>query len=159
MELTDILAPQRVKIPLAATTKTQAIGELLDLLADNGDVSDREAALAAVLDRETRRSTCLHAGLAVPHAKTDAAPSLVMAVGKAEAPIRDDADQGPPLTLVCLLVGPTDQTAAHIQALARVAKLMGAASVRRRLEAAGSAEEFLSVLFKQEERQDWAAAG
>jgi mannitol/fructose-specific phosphotransferase system IIA component (Ntr-type) len=40
MRLTEILKPQDIKIPLEATTKTEAIGELVNLLAANGEVGD-----------------------------------------------------------------------------------------------------------------------
>src|SRR5437016_1571241 len=40
MRLTEILKPANIKIPLQAKTKTEAISELVNLLAVNGDVAD-----------------------------------------------------------------------------------------------------------------------
>ena len=39
MRLTEILKPQDIKIPLEAKTKTEAIAELVNLLAANGEVA------------------------------------------------------------------------------------------------------------------------
>ncbi len=40
MRLTEILKPQNIKVPLVSTGKSDAIGELVQLLADNKEVSD-----------------------------------------------------------------------------------------------------------------------
>ena len=39
MRLTEILKPQNIKMPLEAKVKTDAIGELVQLLADNGELT------------------------------------------------------------------------------------------------------------------------
>ena len=41
MRLTEILKPQNIKIPLQAQVKNEAIGELVNLLADNGALHDQ----------------------------------------------------------------------------------------------------------------------
>jgi hypothetical protein len=51
MRLTEILKPANIKIPLLATTKTEAISELVQMLASNGAVTDAKKVLDAVLDR------------------------------------------------------------------------------------------------------------
>ena len=57
MRLTDILKPQNIKIPLTAGNKTDAITELVQLLAGNGDVGDPKKVLDSVLEREATRTT------------------------------------------------------------------------------------------------------
>src|SRR5438874_6150223 len=79
MRLTEILKPQDIKIPLEAKTKTEAIAELVNLLASNGEVGDPKKVLEAVLDREATRTTGIGNGLAIPHGKCPGVASLVMA--------------------------------------------------------------------------------
>ena len=50
MRLTD-LKPQNILMPMLASTKNQAIGELVALLAKNGEIQDANAVLNAVLER------------------------------------------------------------------------------------------------------------
>ena len=52
--------------------KEAAIESLLDVVVDAGRVDDREAALAALLDREEETTTGVGKGIAIPHAQTDA---------------------------------------------------------------------------------------
>ncbi|HMO25905.1 MAG TPA: PTS sugar transporter subunit IIA, partial [Tepidisphaeraceae bacterium] len=82
MRLTEILKPQNIVIPLRATTKTDAIAELIDKLAANGDLTDPKKVLDSVLDREATRTTGIGNGLAIPHGKTAGAGNLTMAIGK-----------------------------------------------------------------------------
>ena len=51
MRLSEILKPEHIKIPLEAKTKTDAIAELVNVLAANGQISDPKKVLEAVLDR------------------------------------------------------------------------------------------------------------
>jgi mannitol/fructose-specific phosphotransferase system IIA component (Ntr-type) len=67
MRLTEILKPQNIKVPLEAKVKTDAIGELVELLAANGELTDPKKVLEAVLDREATRTTGIGNGLAIPH--------------------------------------------------------------------------------------------
>src|SRR3954467_13052734 len=103
MRLTEILKPQNIKVPLEATVKTGAIGELVNLLAANGEVTDPKKVLEAVLDREATRTTGICNGLAIPHGKCPGGENLVMAIGKAANPIDFQAIDGRPVTLIWLL--------------------------------------------------------
>ena len=109
MRLTDILKPQNIKIPLEAKTKTEAIGELVNLLAANGEVTDPKKVLDAVLDREATRTTGIGNGLAIPHGKCTGTDHLVMAIGRAATPIDFQAIDGRPVNLIWLLSSPAGQ--------------------------------------------------
>jgi mannitol/fructose-specific phosphotransferase system IIA component (Ntr-type) len=124
MKLTDIISPECVAVPLMAEHKHAAIERLVDLLAAARKINDRAAVLKAVLDREQIRSTGIGYGLAVPHGKSPYCPKLAMAVGKPESPIEFDAPDRKPANIIVLLVSPLDQTGPHIQALARISRLM-----------------------------------
>ena len=86
MRLTDILKPENIKVPLESTTKNEAIAELVNLLAKNGDVTDAKKVLDAVLEREATRTTGIGNGLAIPHGfdeeqyaiQTDRGPRVFM---------------------------------------------------------------------------------
>ncbi len=109
MRLTDILKPQNIQIPLIAANKTEAISELVALLAKNGDIADSKAVLDAVLERETTRTTGIGNGLAIPHGKCNGTSQLVMAIGKLGTPIDFQAIDGRPVSLIWLLTSPPRQ--------------------------------------------------
>jgi mannitol/fructose-specific phosphotransferase system IIA component (Ntr-type) len=150
MKLTDVLRPDCVSVPLSATDKTAAIIELVELL-DKGDlVRNSQSVLQAVLEREARRSTGIGHGLAIPHGKSTSCDRLVMAIGKPAKPIEFDAMDHQPVSIIVLLASPLDQTGPHIQALARVSRLMTIDSVRSDMLRASSAEELYRVIASHE---------
>lgn len=150
MILTQILPPTCVKVPLEGQDKNAVISELIDLLDADGLLSDKNAASEAVLMREQTRSTGIGSGIAIPHGKCKAVKELIMAVGIAHQPIDFESVDGKPVTIVILLVSPADQTGPHIQALAKISRLMLDQKFKQALEKAGTADEAYELLSKKE---------
>lgn len=146
MLLTDLLTPQRIKIPLRARTKDDLLRELVDVVAAGEDGPDSESLLRAVRAREAVLSTGIGDGVAIPHGKSAAVPELRMAAGLAEPPVDFDALDGRPVRLFFLLVGPEADAGPHVKALSRIARLLRRDRVREELGAARSAEEFFRAL-------------
>jgi fructose-specific phosphotransferase system IIA component len=150
MKLTNVLKPDCIKVPLAARDKTQAIVELVGLLDKAGAIRDRDAVLQSVLEREARRSTGIGHGLAIPHGKSNACDELVMAIGKPAEPIDFESIDGQPAQIIVLLASPVDQTGPHIQALARISRIMTIESVRSDMFRAESADELYRIIASHE---------
>ena len=150
MRLTDILKPQDIKVPLQAKTKTDAIAELVNLLADNKEIVDAKKVLDSVLDREATRTTGIGNGLAIPHGKCNGTANLVMAIGKAATPIDFQSIDGRPVTLIWLLTSPPDKTGPHIHALARISRLMTIDRFRQALAQAQDAQQIFDAIVQQE---------
>jgi mannitol/fructose-specific phosphotransferase system IIA component (Ntr-type) len=150
MRLTEILKPQNIKVPLEATVKTGAIGELVELLAANGELTDPKKVLEAVLDREATRTTGIGNGLAIPHGKTTGTNDLVMAIGRPDRPIDFQAIDGRPVTIIWLLSSPPDKTGAHIHALAKISRLMTLDKFRQNLNTCKTAQEMFDAIAQQE---------
>jgi len=150
MLLTQILEPTCVKVPLEGKDKNSVITELVDLLAGNGMLLDRDRALEAVMLREQTRSTGIGAGIAIPHGKCNAVKELVMAIGITGEPLDFESVDSKPVSIVILLVSPADQTGPHIQALARISRLMLDAEFKQQLEEADSAQQVYELLSSKE---------
>jgi len=152
MILTQILQPTCVKVPLEGKDKNAAITELVALLDENGLIQDRQAVLDAVFARERTRSTGIGSGIAIPHGKSTAVRELVMALGIASDPIDFDSVDKKPVSLVILLVSPVDQTGPHIQALARISRLMLDEDFKKALENAQSTKAAYELLSQRESK-------
>ena len=150
MILTQILQPTCIKLPLEGKDKQTVITELVDLLDDNGLLADRDVTLDAVLARERTRSTGIGSGIAIPHGKCKAVKELVMAVGITDTPVEFESVDGKPVAIILLLVSPADQTGSHIQALARISRLMLDEEFKHQLETASSAEQAYELLSSKE---------
>lgn len=144
--LSDILTSIRVRVPLEGTTKDEVLRELVDTLAEAGDVSDAEAALKVVQEREQVLSTGIGYGVALPHGKTDACPQLTIAAGVTTEGVDFNALDGEPVDLIFLLVGPESEAGAHIKALSGISRLVRQPETRQRLKEAPDAETFLDAL-------------
>src|SRR5262245_66226090 len=96
------------------------------------------------------RTTGIGAGLAIPHGKSEGMPGLAMAIGKPPKPMDFEAIDGKPVQLVVLLASPPDRTSDHIQALARISRLMMMDQFRERIYGATSAQEIYGLLASQE---------
>lgn len=150
MTLTQILQLSCVKVPLEGKDKKSIITELVDLLDQCGSLLDRNAALEAVFMREQTRSTGIGSGIAIPHGKCKAVKELIMALGIAADPVDFESVDGKPVTIVILLVSPVDQTGPHIQALARISRLMLDEGFKQSLENAESADQVYELLGEKE---------
>ena len=150
MILTQILDPSCVKVPLEGKTKEAVIIELVDLLEGRGLLNNKEMVLEAVLMREQTRSTGIGSGIAIPHGKCKGVKDLVMAIGITAEPVDFESIDGKPVKIVVLLVSPADRTGPHIQALARISRLMLDEKFKEELETAKTAEELYELVSERE---------
>jgi fructose-specific phosphotransferase system IIA component len=150
MLLTQILQPSCVKVPLEGKTKNAVITELIDLLTAKGLISDIKLASEAVFNREKTRSTGIGSGIAIPHGKCKAVKELIMAVGLTAEPVDFDSVDDKPVKIVILLVSPVDQTGPHIQALARISRLLLDEPFKQAFEQCTTAEQAYALLSRKE---------
>ncbi|TVQ62536.1 MAG: PTS sugar transporter subunit IIA [Phycisphaerales bacterium] len=150
MNLLDIITPDCVRSPLQASDKQGVIGELVDLLGQAGKVTETDSLKEAVWTREQTRTTGIGHGLAIPHGKCAGMTDLAMAIGRPGEPMDFQAIDGQPVRLVVLLASPPDRTSDHIQALARISRLMTMEAFREEIYAAESPEQIYQLLKAQE---------
>jgi fructose-specific phosphotransferase system IIA component len=150
MNLLDFLTPECIKAPLAAADKRGVIDELVDVLSVVKKVADAAALKEAVWTRELTRTTGIGHGLAIPHGKSTGLSALAMAIGKPAKPMDFQAIDGQPVRLVVLLASPPDRTSDHIQALARISRLMTMDDFRNKIYAAQTSAEIYELLRSQE---------
>lgn len=146
MKLTDHLPKTLIKVPLEVADKTQAITQLVDLLAENGYTEKRDPLLQAVLEREAQRTTGIGRGFAIPHAKCDAVDDIVISFGRPATPIDFAAIDGQPVSLIALLVSPIHATSTHIGALTRLSRLVSNGRVLEGLLSAANADELYNII-------------
>lgn len=148
MLLTDLLTPERIKIPLVASEKDALLRELVGLVGNGG--GDAERILQAVRDREEVLSTGIGNGVAIPHGKTAAVDRLVLAAGVARQGVDFEALDGKPVQLFFLLVGPESAAGDHVKALSRISRLLQRDTFRNRLASAAHPDEFYAIVSEAE---------
>jgi len=150
MRLTDILSPGCVKVPLDAKTKQAAIFELVDLMAEQAGIGAPDELKKAVWQREQTRTTGIGHGIAIPHGKAAGCSELRMAVGVAPTPIEFEAIDRKPVSVILLLTSPIDETGPHIQALARISRMLTDDGLRSRVRESPDAETLYQLIADHE---------
>lgn len=150
MRLTEILQSDCVKVPLTSETKEQAIHELVDLLASKTGISAVDDLKRAVWQRETTRTTGIGHGIGIPHGKAAGVDRLRMAIGRPSKPIEFRAIDGRPVDLIILLASPADQTGPHIQALAKISRMLTDDALRGALKTSQSGDALYNLIAEHE---------
>jgi len=141
MALIELITEEVVRVPLKSTTKHDVFRELLDLLHAAGRLNDPDSVFDELVSRDNIMSTALEKGIAIPHAKTTAVKTLVMALGISPKGINCDSLDGEPTKLFFLVLAPPDQSGPHIEALAEIARATRSnAFIRLLLSSQSSAE-------------------
>ena len=146
MNLRKVLSPETVWVDLKADTKQGIIEEMVGRLYAAGKINDRDAVLSAVMERESKMSTGMQNGVAIPHGKTDSVNSLVAAVGLNKSGVDFDSMDDEPATIFIMTISPTTRTGPHIQFLAEVSRLISQATEREKLLSAKTHSEIYDIL-------------
>ncbi len=150
MHLSDLLTPDRVRIPLGSRSKDEVLAELVGLATAGREPQVAASILRSVREREDVLSTGVGGGVAIPHGKTTVVDELILAAGVSKVPIDFDALDGDPVQLFFLLIGPESGSASHIKALSRISRLLRRQSLRDALREASDAGAFLEIVRESE---------
>ncbi len=146
MQLKEILKPECVAVPLSSMEKYQVITELIDCVNKAGLILDYDKTLKAVMQREAIRSTGVGQGFAIPHAKTNGVEKVTLAIGKPAGPIDFESIDKQPVSTVFLLVSPQEKTGPHIQALAKISRLMTDKKARSFIDGCNSSDKLYEYI-------------
>lgn len=151
MLLGEILTKDQIIPSMKATTRWEAIEELIDLLVSCNKIrpADRESIANVVKKRESSMSTGIGFGVGIPHASTDLIYDVVGAFGRSQAGVNFDALDNKPVNLVMLFLVPQGQFQKHLHTLANIAKILHNNDFRQSLEQASDADA-IETLFKQQ---------
>lgn len=123
MDMTDLLAPDRVLVGLRPGSKRQLLQELADAAAAVTGLPAKPI-LDSLIQREKLGTTGVGDGLAIPHAKVNSLPQLMGFFARLAKPVEFDALDDKPVDLVFLLLAPENAGAEHLKALARIARVL-----------------------------------
>lgn len=138
--------PRLVFFRLPGSSRDGIFGELAGRLAALGAVRDPGELVARLVKREQDGCTGVGRGIAIPHCRIDALDGEVVAFATTAQPIDFGASDGVAVDLVFLVASPTRAAAAHLQAVARLSRLLRVAGIAEALRAAASPAELAAAL-------------
>jgi len=116
-----------------------AVTRLVGVLAEEGEVADAGSVVAEVMRREAEGSTAIGGGLVIPHARHAAVPEVRVAVATLAEPLAVPSEDGRPVDVVILLVGPDGDPRQMLRVLARLARAVKSTTFLEGLRQAGEA--------------------
>lgn len=109
MILCHYLTPDRIVGPLEGKTKEELLRHLSCSLAEKSHIADREQLATDILERESKGSTFLPTGIAIPHARVSYVPELSVVLGIIPGGFLE-ADDAAPTYLIFLFASPIQET-------------------------------------------------
>ena len=124
MKLSDFMDARAVEPELDGGGSDDVLGHLVDRMTEAGILSPSSDALQRLKERERLKSTGIGGGIAIPHAKTAAVSRTWVALGRSPGGVPFDAEDGKPVNVVFLILGPPDSSAEHVKVLSCIARLV-----------------------------------
>ena len=146
MKITDLLSKDAIKLNGIANSKQDAINKLVDLMAKNGNLTNKEKYTQVVLKREEEGSTGIGEGIAIPHGKTDAVSKPGLSAMVINDGVEFDSLDGQPAKLLFLIAAPNTKDNVHLDVLSRLSTLLMDTEFRKSLMEAKTPEEFLRCI-------------
>jgi mannitol/fructose-specific phosphotransferase system IIA component (Ntr-type) len=150
MKIAELLTETLIKVGLTGRKRDEVFDELIDVLVKEKRITNRQAALAAVLEREKKLSTGIGNGVAVPHGKSSAAPALAATLGISAEGIEYESLDGEPVFVVLLLVAEENNPGPHVAALARFSALFRIPGFIESLIAADTPRKVYDIIMAEE---------
>lgn len=149
MRITDLLRPESVELHTSAANKEAAIDKLIGLHVAGDNLADVEAYKQAILAREAQSSTAIEAGIAVPHAKSEAVKRPGLAAMTLDTGVDYGAMDNKPSDLFFMIAAPMDGNL-HLEILSRLMVLLMDGDFTARLRATTTVEEFMKAIDEAE---------
>ncbi len=135
---------------LPGSTWEEILRELANRVGACGLVPDPATLFARLLERERLGCTGLGGGIAIPHCKLADLSDVLVAVATTAAPVDFGAADGVPVGLLFLVVSPAHAAAAHLQALARISRLLRTPGIPEALRGTDSQESLQDAVREAE---------
>ena len=120
--LRNIISPKLFLLGMKATSRREAIHEMIAAACTDQEGLDAETVEKTVWAREEALSTGIGNGVALPHARIRGLKDSIAVVGISESGIDFDAPDGKPANVIFLVLTPTEDPGAQLEIASEIAK-------------------------------------
>ncbi|WP_336760893.1 PTS fructose transporter subunit IIABC [Paenibacillus sp. USHLN196] len=124
MRITDLMIQETMIMDLQATTKGEAIDELIASLNRSGRINDPVLFKEMIYKREAESSTGIGGGIAMPHAKTTAVNEPTVVFAKSRKGLDFEALDDQPAHVFFMIAAPEGAGNTHLRTLAALSRLL-----------------------------------
>jgi len=148
MKLCDFMVSEAIIPELQAETRDEAIKELVESLAQKGQVAKGKVAeiVKQLIERENQGSTGIGKGIAVPHIKHASVKKIVGTIGGKKKGIDFSSLDHAPVYSVLLLLSPPNDPDRHLEAMESLFAHLQKDMFRKFLRQANNREMIVDLL-------------
>lgn len=146
MQLTDLLAPERICCGSRAGSKKRVLEQISGLIAESQEALEKNEVFDSLLSRERLGSTGLGHGVAIPHGRIKGSDKAIGALVTLEHGIDFDAMDNQDVDLLFAVLVPENATDEHLQILAKLAEMFSDAELLERMRKAEDATTLLNEI-------------
>ncbi|MBE5827408.1 MAG: PTS fructose transporter subunit IIC [Butyrivibrio sp.] len=154
MKITDLLKKKGIALNVSAADQEAAIDKLIELHSKVGNLSDAGEFKKAILARESKGSTAIGMGIAVPHGKSSAVAKAGVTAMTIPSGIDYKSLDGNPSNLFFMIAAPDTAADTHLEVLSKLMTLLMDQSFAKKLVDAKTPEEFLGIIDEKEDEKD-----
>ena len=144
MNLASLLSTDRVILSIKPGTKDRVIEDLVYTIKKEADA---ELIVSTLLKREELGSTGIGKGIAIPHCRSLAVDKLEIAVGRTTKPIKFNAIDKKPVSLIFLIIAPPqDPGNQYLITLGKIVQIAKELTKKKLITKAHSPEEFITLI-------------
>ena len=151
MMLATFFNPDFININLESVDKDELFEEMVEIFVRGGESLDRAEVLERLLERESKMSTGVISGVAIPHAICSGIEKDIFAVGVSRSGIDYDALDGKPVHIVFMLLFAQGNASDHLEVIRKLSLILDNAETREKLIKAESARSLFEMICNAEE--------
>jgi mannitol/fructose-specific phosphotransferase system IIA component (Ntr-type) len=143
--LDSLLDPRHVALELRGRNAAEAVWEIIELLAQSGELGSPKEFFEAVMEREGKSSTVANGGVAFPHARTHLVDQLLLGIGRSREGVKF-GEKKELVRLIFVLAVPQQMVNDYLICVGSLARRLNNESAREMLLAASTPAEFFERL-------------
>ena len=146
MKITDLLSTSAIQLNGVAHNKEEVISKMVDLMANNGNIINKEEYKRVVMEREKEGTTGIGEGIAIPHGKSNAVKKATLAAMVIPNGVDFEALDNKKVDLMFLIAAPETKDNIHLEVLSRLSALLMDEKLTEKLRGAKTPEEFINYI-------------
>lgn len=150
MILDQVFSADSIILDLKSKEKNALFAEMLDSLKLANPCVDKDEALKALCDRESKMSTGIMHDIAVPHGSCNSVKKTIGAIGISREGIDYKSLDGDPVHFVFMMLSGTGETEGHLSALKELASILQNPAFIKELKIQDSKEAVYRLLCSYE---------
>lgn len=146
MILSNVFSPKGINLNLQSKDKDELFEEMIECLVAVQPGIDRAQVLAAIKERESKMSTGIMHGIAIPHGRCACVDGVIGAVGISRQGVDYQSLDGAPVRLVFMFVCGENEAESHLEVLKELASVLQEPSFSKSMMEKTSAEDVYQML-------------